>query len=42
MSYLFAYSLSVGSPVAYALAAVLVGIPLLEIVVLLIDNWRNK
>ena len=42
MSYLFAYALSVGSPIAYALAAVLIGIPLLAIIVLSIDKIKNK
>jgi len=42
MIYVFAYGLDVGHPAAYALVAVLVGIPLLEIVVLLIDKWRNE
>ena len=42
MIYALAWGLSVGHPAAYTLVAVLVGIPLLEIVVLLIDDWRNK
>lgn len=42
MIYTLAWGLEVGHPAAYALIAVLVGIPVLEIVVLLIDDWRNK
>ena len=42
MIYALAWGLEVGHPFAYALIAVLLGIPLVEIVVLLIDNWRNK
>lgn len=39
---LIALGLSVGSPAAYGLLVVLVGIPLLSIVVMAIDDWRNK
>ena len=42
MIYALAWGLSVGHPAAYAFFAVLVGIPALTIVVLLIDDWRNK
>lgn len=42
MIYALAWGLSVGHPAAYALVAVLIGIPLLTTVELLIDNWRNK
>jgi len=39
---LIALGLSVGSPAAYTFIVVLIGIPLLAIVVMLIDDWRNK
>ena len=42
MIYALAWGLSVGHPAAYALIVALIGIPLLAIVVMLIDNWRNK
>lgn len=42
MIYALAWGLSVGHPAAYALVAILVGIPLLTTVVLRIDDWRNK
>lgn len=39
---LIAYALSIGSPAAYALIVALIGIPALAIVVMAIDDWRNK
>lgn len=39
---LIAYALSIGSPAAYTLIAVLVGIPLLAIIVMGIDDIKNK
>ncbi len=42
MIYALAWGLSVGHPAAYALLVVLVGIPALAIVVMAIDDWRNK
>ena len=42
MIYAIAWGLSVGHPAAYTFIAVLVGIPALAIVVMTIDDWRNK
>jgi len=42
MIFALAWGLEVGHPFAYAFMAVLAGIPLVAIVVMLIDDWRNK
>lgn len=39
---LIAYALSIGSPAAYTLIAVLIGIPLVAIIVMAIDDIRDK